>query len=178
MIETFVKDGKTYTSIEDLFNWDKNPKKVMRGDYDRLRHQMEDLGVYVPLLVTPDGEVLGGNTRLRVLRDMEASDVWVSIVEPKNEAEKVKYALSSNDMVGVYDDEQLGDLLMGVDQEIDLKDYHVSLKDISLDKLMTQLGPGDESKKEDGLDQGFISCPKCGHIFDGAKAKAVVRQTN
>lgn len=177
MIETFIKDGKIYTNISNLYNWSKNPRKVMKEDYQRLRHQMEDLGIYVPLLVTQEGEVLGGNTRLRVMQDMEISDVWVSVVEPKTEAEKVKYALSSNDMVGTYDDEQLGDLLMGIDQEIDLQDYHVSMKDISLDELMTQLGPDNEEKKEE-LDKGFITCPKCGHVFDGTKAKAVIRNVN
>jgi hypothetical protein len=67
---------------------------------------------------------------------------------------------------------------MGIDEEIDLKDYHVNLKDISLDKLMTQLGPGDESSTEEGLDKATITCPNCGYIFDGTKATATTKSVN
>ena len=179
MIETTTKDGKTYTNIKNLFNWEKNPKRVMTKDYERLVHQIRDLGVYAPLLVTEEGEVLGGNTRLKALKDLKEKEIWVSIVNPKSEAQKLQYAISSNDMVGTYDDEKLAELVMGIDEEIDLGDYHISLKDVSLDKVLSQLGPEEPKKKEEeDLEQGYISCPRCGHIFDGRTAKVVDRILN
>ena len=177
MLRTVIKDGKTYTNIENLFNWSKNPKSVIRKDYERLVHQIRDLGMYAPLLVTDEGEVLGGNTRLKALQDLDHKEVWVSIVKPKSEAQKLQYALSSNDMVGTYDDQQLAELLMGIDQEIELKNYHINIKDVKLNKMLAQLGPEKEEKKkeEEDLDKGYISCPSCGHIFDGRNAEAVIR---
>lgn len=173
MIEITTKEGKNYTNISNLFNWDKNPKRVMSKDFERLKNQIKSLGVYAPLLVTPEGEVLGGNTRLKALKDLGEKEIWISIVNPKNEAEKIKYAISSNDMVGEYDEDQLAELVMGIDTEIDLEDYHVSMKDISLDKLLTQIGPDITEDDTSELDKGCIVCPKCGHVFDGKSSKAI-----
>jgi hypothetical protein len=70
------------------------------------------LGQYKPLLITSDGEVLGGNMRLRAYKDLGMTEAWVSVVEPKTEAEKLEYALSDNDRVGYYEDDKLAELLI------------------------------------------------------------------
>ena len=75
--------------IDKLRNWDKNPRGIKEKDFTRLKEQIKKLGEYKPLLITSDGEVLGGNMRLRAYRDLGKTEVWVSIVEPKTEAEKL-----------------------------------------------------------------------------------------
>ena len=94
-------------NIKTLHNWNKNPRAIKKEDFERLRNQIKELGQYKPLIITSDGEVLGGNMRLRAYQELGISDIWVSIVEPKTEADKIKIALSDNDRAGYYIEQDL-----------------------------------------------------------------------
>lgn len=133
--------------IDRLKNWDKNPRSITKDDFERLKQQLQKLGQYKPLLVTPDGIVLGGNMRLRAYRELGINDIWVSVVEPKNEDEMLEYALSDNDRAGIYDEQQLAELVS--EANIDLSLYKVDLGAPStLAELLAQLGPGELSEDE------------------------------
>lgn len=131
MIKTTTKDGKTYAKVADLRNWEDNPKDVMQDDMARLQEQIK-MGEHSTLLVTDDGEVLGGNTRLRAYKKLGKDTAKVVIVSFDTredgvhatidgvEAEKVfssveqaklEYALSHNDMIGAYNEGKLAELL-------------------------------------------------------------------
>lgn len=99
-----------YRRISDLKLWKDNPRNIKPKDFERLKKQIQELGQYKPLLITPDGEVIGGNMRLRAYEALGIEEVWVSIVSPKDEAEKLKYALSDNDRAGYYEDDMLANL--------------------------------------------------------------------
>ena len=101
---------KEYRKTKDLKLWDKNPGSIKKEDFEGLKKQIQELGQYKPLIITPDNEVIGGNMRLRAYMDLEIDDVWVSVVNPKDEEEKLKYALSDNDRAGYYDDDLLANL--------------------------------------------------------------------
>lgn len=122
-----VDKRKLYWPIEKLYPWNRNPKKVGDDDFERLKKQISELGEYKPLLITPQGEVIGGNSRLRAYREMGFSQCWVSVVEPKDEAQKIKYALSDNDNVGYYIEDQLADLVAEVESQINMADFSVDL---------------------------------------------------
>ena len=47
---------------------------IDKKNYERLKEQIESLGVYKPLLITPDGEVLGGNQRFKVFNELIGKD--------------------------------------------------------------------------------------------------------
>jgi len=90
---------KTIWHISKLRNWDKNPRAITKDDFERLKRQFTRIKeitgeyLYKPLVITPDGEVLGGNMRLRILQDLGIEDVWVSIVNVKTEEEKIQSAI-------------------------------------------------------------------------------------
>src|SRR3990167_8611591 len=131
------KDKKTIWPIIKLQEWDKNPRSISKDGYERLKKQIQKLGQYKPLLITPDGEVLGGNMRLKAYRELGMDNIWVSIVEPKNEDEKMEYALSDNDRAGFYDEDLLANLLPNYD--IDWSQYSVDLKEpTNLQNLLDQ----------------------------------------
>ena len=111
--------------ISKLKNWDKNPRSIDKKDFARLKRQIQKHGVYKPLVITPDGEVIGGNMRLRALLDLGHREAWVSIVNPKTEAEKVEIALSDNDRAGYYDEDVLAELVYNFKDQINLADYKV-----------------------------------------------------
>lgn len=176
MIKLSVTNGKNFASIEDLFRWDKNPKMVLKEDFERLKRHLTKFGQFKPIIITKEGEVIGGNTRYEALKSMGIKEVWVSMVEPKTHAEKVEIALADNDEVGKYVEEDLAQLITDLgDEEIDLKEYKVNVgKDIDLEQLIKNIGPSEPKgfeDKEDLDDVQMITCPDCGHKFSVLKEK-------
>jgi len=136
-----MKDTK---KISELKNWDKNPRSIKEKDFERLKKQIEKLGQYKPLLITPDGTVLGGNMRLRAYRELGIDEAWVSTVTPKNEEEMLEYALSDNDRAGFYDEDLLADLEVEYPDFV-WGDYAVDLREpVTLDDLFSDEVEEDE----------------------------------
>jgi len=140
--------------INQLKPWDKNPRGIKKDDFNRLKNQIKEFGLYKPFLVTDKGEVLGGNMRYRACLDLGIKNVPVSIVKPKNDAEKLKYALSDNDRAGYYEEEQLAELVMGFDN-FPIDDFKVDLgKLTSLEDLINQFGPEVEEDEVPEVEEG------------------------
>jgi hypothetical protein len=149
--------------ISKLQNWDKNPREIKEKGFENLKKQLlrakEITGEYLfePLLITPAGIVLGGNMRLRALKALGVKDIWVNIVDPKNEQDMMALALAANDRAGYYSAE---DLLGWIEKYPDFKwgDYSVDLKEpVNLQKLI------DHFKVTDEKGDGKITCPECGY---------------
>ncbi len=132
-------------SIDKLHEFEHNSRIVLKDGYARLKKQVE-MGEFKPLLVMPDGTVLGGNTRLKVYKDLGIKEAWVSTVEFKQEGEvwrglvngvpakktfksqldaMTAYSLADNDRAGAYDEGMLANLLPSLG--LDLKDYAIDL---------------------------------------------------
>jgi len=132
-MRTQIKDGKTFANINDLRLWPYNPKIIEDKDLERLKKQILELGVYKPLISTPDGEILGGNQRYKVLKELykdilDYEWVWVSIVEAWSTEERLKYALSDNDTICKYNKEKLGKILPEINgQESLFSNYRLDL---------------------------------------------------
>ena len=136
--------------IEKLRPWDKNPRSIGKKELNRLVEQIRDLRQYKPLIITPEGVVLGGNMRLQAYKKLGLKEVWVSVVTPKNEKEMLEYALSDNDVVGRYDPERVDALLS--ETGVDIDRFTLSLgTSLPLDQfsevvdsaLLSQETPGD-----------------------------------
>lgn len=163
------RNGRTYAPISQLRNWEKNPRGITRANFERLKRQIIKLGEYKPLIVTEEGTVLGGNMRLRVYREMGYREVWVSIVRPESEAQKIEYAISDNDQAGHYEEEKLSELILPHLQELDLSDYSISLgHSITLQELATQFGPIQEDDFDIDAELDKIDEPdsKRGHVYE------------
>lgn len=154
--------------IEKLRIWEKNPRSINEDDFDRLIKQIQKLGQYKPLIITPEGVVLGGNMRLRALREIGEKQVWVSIVEPKSEAEMVEFALSDNDKAGYNNEDELAELVNHYKDDIDLNDYHIDIgESISLQGLLDKYSPTEDDTSLDELNEKQkVKCPECGHEFE------------
>ena len=147
-------DQKKLTmKVDSLRNWEKNPRAIKKDRFDELKVRIQRHGQFKPLIVTPDGEVLGGNMRLRAYRDLGIDDVWVSVVKPKTEAEKVEIALTDNEEMGYYEDQALAELIAQYKDDIDLTKYSVHLGEPqNLSSLLQEYGP--EIKEDDIPDIG------------------------
>lgn len=133
---------KTRKKLSELHGWAENPRDISPESLERLKTQITELGLYKPLLITPEGEVIGGNMRFRALLELGVEDAWVRIVEPKTEAEKVAIALDDNDQIGEYDEQALAELVIDM-TGIDLDTYHIDTgKATKLSYLAEQFGAG------------------------------------
>lgn len=147
--------------IDKLHNWKKNPRTILTDDFERLKKQITKLGQYKPLISTPDGEVIGGNMRLKALQSLGIKKVWVNIIEPKDENEKMEIALSDNDRAGFYDSSELANIIPNY--QIDWKDYAV---DFNIPQILTDLIEDNEKINEKEVDENIETankCPKCGY---------------
>lgn len=88
----------------ELKGWEQNPRTVDKKSFERLKLQVERLGVYKPLLINQQNLVLGGNMRLRVFQELKIDEVICSRVLTDNDAQMMEYALSDNDQIGVTDE--------------------------------------------------------------------------
>lgn len=161
------EDQKKLTmKVDSLRNWEKNPRAIKKDRFDELKVRIQRHGQFKPLIVTPDGEVLGGNMRLRAYRDLGIDDVWVSVVEPKTEAEKVEIALTDNEEMGYYEDQALAELIAQYKDDIDLTKYSVHLKPPqTLGEILQQFSPDEvvEDEAPEVSDEPPIS--KLGEVY-------------
>lgn len=159
--------------IDTIKQWEKNPRHIGPEDFERLKAQIKKLGIYKPLLITPDGTILGGNMRYQALLELGQKEVWVSIVEPKNEAEMLEYALSDNDRAGSYDKQKLAE--MATILPVDAKLYKLDVgRLLPLEDLKKQYGPDGQPDPPDPPKTGnavpvfgkLVTCPGCGEQFE------------
>lgn len=107
--------------------------------------------------------------RLLALRELGVPEVEISIVHPKSEAEKIKYNLSDNDRAGEYDDQALAELVYPYQEEIQLEDFKVDLKEpVNIREVIESFAPAgidDQGKLDQISEKEAIQCPNCGHEF-------------
>jgi len=154
--------------IEKCELWEKNPRGITKKDFERLKKQIQKLGVYKPLIACQENGkyiILGGNMRLRALQELGYKDVELSIVEAKTEKEKIEYSLSDNDRVGYYEEEKLAELIYPHLDELELEDFKIDIGEaISLKGVVEDIGPNLSPEKE--IDENLETqnvCPRCGY---------------
>jgi ParB-like chromosome segregation protein Spo0J len=155
--------------IEKVEPWEKNPRGIKTEDFERLKRQILELGVYKPLVCFQENGkyiTLGGNMRIRALRELGQKEVEISVVKPKTEVEKIKYALSDNDRVGYYEDVRLAELVYPFLKDINLEDFKVDMgNSTSLKNIVKEFGPDleiDEKEIDESLETQN-ECPRCGY---------------
>jgi len=159
-------------SIDQVSLWDKNPRNIKTKDFERLKKQILDLGVYKPLIACKENggyTVLGGNMRLRALKELGIKEVGISIVNADTEAKKIKYALSDNDRAGETDEQQLAELVFPHIEEINLDDYNITTgKTVNVSDLVHDFAPeeiGEQARLNEIAKKEMVKCPECGLEF-------------
>lgn len=122
--EIKYSENRTLARLSFLRPWAKNPREAGEKDLEKLKNQVENLGIYKPLVICLEGDngiILGGNMRYKILSELrekyskKGSDkyeyVWVSVVNAVTDVEKVNYALSDNFSAGKYSREKLAEII-------------------------------------------------------------------
>lgn len=160
-------NGQNYAPVKSLVAWKDNPRDVEGEDFQRLLKQIE-LGEHSTLLITRDGEVLGGNTRLKAYREIGKEYAKVVIVDfhkdddgairatvdgelaerefDTYEQAKLEYALSHNDAIGMYNEKKLAKLLHVHALPMELYKVPVALQQI--EDVAFEAGGGDMADRD------------------------------
>ena len=157
--------------IEKVENWDKNPKTGKTQNFERLKQQILILGIYKPLICFEEkGKfiTLGGNSRLMALRELAHPEVDISIIHPKDEAEKLMYAMSDNDRVTDWDEQALAERLYETKDKFPFDIFRIDIGNtISVENLLTQYGPRIDMVGEDEVPKSEATAiTEFGDIFE------------
>ena len=134
--------NKDTRKVSSLFNWKDNPRAIKKDKFEELKNRIKRHDQIKPLIITDEGEVLGGNMRLRAFKELNIDEAWVSVVKPKNEAEKIEIALTDNEELGYYEDQALAELIDKYKDEIDLTLYSVHLRQPrTLEDILEEFSP-------------------------------------
>ncbi|MEM3453408.1 MAG: ParB/RepB/Spo0J family partition protein [Candidatus Hadarchaeum sp.] len=149
--------------------WQKNPRGITKEDFERLKKQIQELGVYKPLVACKENGkyiILGGNMRIRALKELGHKEVEISLVEAPSKVEKIKYSLSDNDRAGYYEEELLAELVYPHINEINFDDYKVDIgSSININDLVDKFGPElkvNETEIDENIKTQYV-CPRCGY---------------
>lgn len=139
---------KLYKSLTELHEWKKNPRSITDKGLENLKYKLKTHKLLKPLLITKDGTVVGGNMRLRAMRELGYEQAWVEIVEPQDEKEMIEIALADNDHDGYYLEGDLSTLLESWKPE-DLSHYTADFgTPMSLEEFMAQGSPASITEEE------------------------------
>lgn len=147
--------------LSALKPYERNPRKITKEAFDRLKNRIDRLGYHQRIICQPDGGVIGGHVRLRALTELGYKEVKVLIPNRELSQEEFREALiSDNGQFGEWDIDMLA-----ADFEIEeLVEWGVpeALVDGFREPDFTPDPDGaprlDEKKKH--------TCPECGAEFE------------
>lgn len=101
--------------VKDLKPFEGNPRRAGEKEYRDLEKSLERFNVAEPLVINTDGTVIGGNFRLKILKDKGIEEVDVRVPSrplTRKEAEELNLRLNKNQGLWDYD------LLANFDEEL------------------------------------------------------------
>ena len=168
MAEAKIADSTT-VPISSLQLWDKNPRSIKTERFNELKERLKRQGQIKPLLVAKDGKtVIGGNMRLRAMKDLGIEEVWVSQTEATTDKEIFDLALTDNEEFGYYEQEQLAELALDLGlSPLELNAYEVTLGEpVTLTSLIDKFGPEDVEEDEvPEVDESEPPVSKLGEVY-------------
>jgi ParB-like chromosome segregation protein Spo0J len=139
-------------AIESLTPAAYNPRKLLKpGDpaWQKLEKSLREFGLVEPLIWNETtGHVVGGHTRLTILKQLGTTEVPVSVVRMSPEREKaLNVVLNNREAQGRFDPTKLADLLSELEElpELELTGFdEADLRALKLEPLEDELPPLDE----------------------------------
>jgi len=144
--------------LSDLKNWEKNPRKITKEAFDKLKERISKRGFHDVIKLDTENNVLSGNQRKRALIDLGIKEVNVLVPDRElTEKEKKEIVLESNLDDGVWDFDILAN-------EFEMETLNeVSFPDMSM--FNAEGGEDEQGKLDEFKEKEEITCPECGHTF-------------
>lgn len=167
MANAKIADSTT-VAIDSLQLWDRNPRSIKGERFNELKARLKRQGQIKPLLVAKDGTtVIGGNMRLRAMKELGIEEVWISQTEAQTDKEIFDLALTDNEEFGYYEQEQVAELALELGlSPLELKSYALSLAvPTTLDLVLDKFGPEDEEDEAPEVDDVNPPSSQLGEIY-------------
>lgn len=90
--------------IEDLYENSQNPRQISEGSYSQLAESLRKFGLCEPIVVQPDGKIIGGHQRKRALQEAGKTRIDVYVPEiPLSDKEADELSIRLNKNTGDWD---------------------------------------------------------------------------
>ena len=117
--------------ISELVPAAYNPRKISKGDYEKLKRSLQEFGYVEPIIWNErTGKVVGGHQRLKVLADLGETEIACVVVDMP-EAQEKALNIALNKISGDWDTEKLSALI----DDLRLEDIDLTLTGFDLDEL-------------------------------------------
>lgn len=138
-----VKTYQTYTKIENVKEDPQNPRDISDEKLKDLKDFISKYGELKPVLVDiraeKEGQLIGGNQRLRAYKELGKTELWINPIDPMTDAQAWEMAVLDNQSFGQYLADKLGNQLNQYNQDIDLSKLGVELQTpLSFEQLLKQ----------------------------------------
>lgn len=131
------KEAKLLVPIDSVKAWENNPREISPKDFEDLKNKVKKWGIWKPFLIWESkGQVLGGNSRYKVCKELGHKEIWVEYREPKDDAEALEMAIADNESSGEWIRPLLIKQLELQVGKIELNDYKIDLGQIRLHNLI------------------------------------------
>jgi len=109
--------------INELKFYPGNPRKISKDMIEKLKKSLQEFGIVEPLVVNTKNQVIGGNQRLKALKELNLQEVDVVIVDLPLEKEKA-LNIALNKIQGEWDYPLLKEILESLDSvELELTGF-------------------------------------------------------
>lgn len=122
-------------NISEIKLPDYNPRKIDDETFEKLKRSLEEFGYVEPVIVNRRNmHVVGGNQRVKVLKELGVKEVDAVIVDLDEKKEKA-LNIALNNITGDWDEEKLKELL----KEFDLDSEEIELTGFDMDEVSKML---------------------------------------
>lgn len=146
--------------LKDLQPYERNPRRITKTQFERLKAAISKVGFHTPLLATIDYKILAGHQRLRALRELGVTEVVVRIPSRVLTEDEFKQILvQSNLQMGEFDMDVLANDFMPRDLiEWGFPDFKTDLASVA------PAEPAEREEQQNVKNQSH-TCPSCGLVF-------------
>lgn len=155
--------------VGELSEFPTNPRQMSKEMFEQLVHSVREFGLVEPIVVNKKNQVVGGNHRLKVLKQEFGDDKEVEVVvvdfSPSKE-QRLNIAL--NGISGEFENDQLKTILQSLQQQNeDILNLGFTKEDLQIlleGDLKTDWSQTPVAELTDSVDRQ-ITCPFCQKSF-------------
>lgn len=151
-----------YKRVSELIPYENNPRNNDEA-VDYVAKSIEEFGFKVPCVVSCDGVLITGHTRLKACKKLGIDEVPCIVADDLTEDQIKAFRLADNKVgeIATWDLDKLSIELDGL-QDIDMSELGFpDNEEVNLDDFFTE---AEESKKEE-KETDTITCPYCHKQF-------------
>lgn len=143
----------------------RNPRRISKDKFTKLKDSLNGLGIFKPIILKHDNELLGGSQRIRAILEELPGEFEIYASKPPREMTDKEYdqvLLMDNTHFGEWDTDILAN-------EFDVDDLKFADVDFKLPEILDPEDYGDKNSEIDTDNFGNDlehSCPKCGFEFN------------